>query len=194
MRLSRLAGVCRLGQRRARQHPRARSASHGRQKQRLLHSTCYLREAAALPSPSSSGKPWQRPDNIRFKICSCQVIDRGRKTSTWRERGQGFSLLNLWAKSRLVQWESRCQCFHQLLQDVILGHERRFEEHFAVMVADLLHFWLQLTAHSHPLSLILLVHRPGGNWNIFLLSHTPSSPWQQMGKYYSVFFNLQVDW
>jgi len=27
-----------------------------------------------------------------------------------------------------------------------------------------------------------------GNRNIFLLSHTPSSPWQQMGKYYKFFF------
>lgn len=151
---------------------------------------------SCLPPPAA-GKSWQRRDNIWFKICSCQVIDRVRKTNTWREQGWVFSLLNLWAKSRLLQWKSRCRCFRQLLQDVVLGHERRFEEHFAVMVADLLHFWLQLTAHSHPLSLILLVHRPGGNWNISLLSHTPSSPRQQMGKYYSgffFFFNLQVDW
>lgn len=47
------SNVHRLGWQRVRQHLRALTKSYGRQKQRLLCSTCYLRESAALPSPSS---------------------------------------------------------------------------------------------------------------------------------------------
>lgn len=78
-------------------------------------------------------------------------------------------------------------------------HERGFGEHFPVMVSDYC-FWLQSAAHSHRLSPILLVHRPGATRISFFcptLLHHHGNKWANIIIFWVVgwvFFFLQVDW
>lgn len=93
------------------------------------------------------------------------------------QEGWPFSLLNSWAKPSLAQWRSALLCFVPQPCLAMAGHERGLEERFAG--------WLLVTINStfSPPRSDSAPSQAWGNKEIFLLSHTPSSPWQQMGKW-----------
>lgn len=149
-----------------------------------------------LSSPSSlPASPGQHQDNILLQICSHQVIDEVRKTNTLKGVRLDFSLLNLWAKSGLAQCKSSCWC--SLSSSFRQCHFARasMKEGVRKTLQAGNSGWLPpslVTANStfSPTLSDSVCSQARGNRNTSLLFHTPSSPQQQMGKYYYFFFKF----
>lgn len=103
-----LSKVCRLGQQMVWLHLRALTESYSRQKQRRLHSTCYLWESAALPSPSSFPAS---PGSTEITFQSRSAHARLSMKLEIPERARlDLQLSSLTVQVSPVQWKSSCQC------------------------------------------------------------------------------------
>jgi len=129
--------VCRLRPQRVQQHPRPLTKSDGRQKRWLLHSTCYLWESAALPSPSSFPA---RPGSTEITFCSRSAHARLLiKLGKWIPWGSEARLSVCLIYGPSLAWYNGTAALGVLCHPAFRGchfsmarHERGFEEHFAV--------------------------------------------------------------
>lgn len=161
--------------------------SYRRGKWWLLHSTCYLWESAALPSPSSfPASPGSaeitfhsRSAHARLSIKLGKRIPWGRKARfsvcliygpslAWYNGGPAVGILCHPLEDAILQW-----------QDMKGGLKNTLQRWWLTTV-----FLVTINSTFSPTLSDSSCSQARGNRNIFLLSHTPSSPWQQMGKYY----------
>lgn len=133
--------VCRLGWQRVQQHLRALTKSYSRRKRQLLHSTCYLWESAALPSPSSiPASPGSTEITFRSRSAHARLSIKLGKRMPWGSKAR-FSACLIYGPS--LAWYNGspalgvlCHPAFRWCHFAMAGHERGFGEHFAVVVAD----------------------------------------------------------